>query len=537
MCKINLDIQQKDYSIGGEGYQVFLPYSLEARIPGDESVRLISQIVEGMDLRELYGSYSPLGRKPTDPKTLLKIVAYAYMEGIYSTRKTATACRRDINFMWLLAGEPAPDHTTISRFRKDRIGGIVEGLFYQLVKILEDLGEVTYENVFEDGTKIEANANKYTFVWKKTVEKNEAKMQEKAAEIANEINKAHSTDFAVTKEQADFDMYQMIAFLEQKIKEGTIEKEPGKRKSKEQKQLKTLQGYRERQTNYETSKDILGDRNSYSKTDTDATFMRMKDDHMKNGQLKAGYNVQLVIDGEYTIGAGIYSNCSDVGTLKPMLENMYSYNPQMEIGNFVGDAGYESEENYVYLEGKGIEPYIKPQTYEQSKTQKFKDNIGKRENMAYNPEMDEYTCHNNKQIKPVRISKKKSATGYETEITIYECEDCSGCPVKAQCTKAKGNRQIEVSKTFLEKREESFKNITSEQGVLLRVNRSIQSEGAFGIIKQNREFTRFLTRGNENVKTEILLLCFGYNVNKLHAKIQSGRCGKSLHIPKTKDAA
>ena len=405
--------------------------------------------------------------------------------------------------------------------------------------MLAEVGEVTYENTFDDGTKLEANANRYTFVWKKAVEKNEAKMHKKAAAIAEDLNKTYSTEFRVTAGEAEYGIDQMEVFLEQKMKERQIEAVTGsgKRKSKEQKWLEALRGYQKRQFDYDTSKDILGDRNSYAKTDNDATFMRMKDDHMKNGQLKPGYNIQLVVDGEYIIGVGVHSNRTDVGTLKPTLENMYFYNPEMVIKKLTADAGYESEENYVYLEGKEIKYFIKPQTYEKSKTKDFKNDISKRENMAYNPETDEYTCHNNKQLKPIGTSKRKSATGYESEITIYECEDCGGCAFKAQCTKAEGNRQLSVSKKFLEKRNVSLENITSEEGVLLRVNRSIQSEGAFGIIKQDRGFTRFLLRGNENVKTETLLLCFGFNMNKLHAKIQSGRCGKNLHTPEPKSAA
>jgi transposase len=280
---------------------------------------------------------------------------------------------------------------------------------------------------------------------------------------------------------------------------------------------------------YEDSKDIFDGRNSYSKTDHDATFMRMKDDHMKNGQLKPGYNVQLGVDSEYVIGVGIFPNTTDYGTLKPMLENMYHYNQNMIIKNLTADAGYESEENYVYLEKRGICCYIKPQTYEQQKKRSFKNDISKRENMAYNPETDEYTCHNGKQLKPVKIVKQKNASGYESELTVYECEDCGGCPLKDKCTKAKGNRQIKVSKKFIEKRAQSLGNITSKHGVLLRVNRSIQSEGAFGILKEDRQFDRFLTRGKQNVLTETLLLCFAYNLSKLHAKIQNVRCGKSLH--------
>jgi transposase len=509
-----------------------LPINYEVIIPEDDSVRLLNLIVEGMDLKELYEAYSTQGRNPAaDPKNLFKVMVYAYMDWTYSSRKIETSCKRDINFMWLLGGESSPDHTTINRFRKDRLGEIIESLFYQFVRILCELGEVTYENTFFDGTKLEANANRYTFVWKKAIEKNEMKMQLKVAGIAEEINKLYFTGFTVTKETIDSDLYGMMVFLERKMEEGNIAfvNGSGKRKSNEQKLLEALRSYRARQSSYDDSKDILDGRNSYSKTDNDATFMRMKDDHMRNGQLKPGYNVQLGVCGEYVIGAGIFPNANDYGTLKPMLENMYHYNRNMIIKNLTADSGYESEENYTYLESKGIEFYIKPQNYEQQKKRGFKKNISKRENMDYNSETDEYTCHNGKLLKHVGTSKRKSSTGYVSEVTVYECESCEDCPHKEKCTKAKGNRRMEVSKTFIEKRQKSYDNITSELGVLLRINRSIQSEGAFGVLKEDRQFDRFLTRGKQNVLTETLLLCFGYNINKLHAKIQSERCGKNLH--------
>jgi transposase len=527
-----LNLQQKNYITNKGNYQLMLPLNYEVMIPEDDSVRLLNLIIEGMDLKELYEAYSALGRNPaTEPKNLFKVIVYAYMNWTYSTRKIETSCKRDINFMWLLAGDPAPDHSTISRFRKDRLGGIMETLFYQFVKILSELGEVTYENTFFDGTKLEANANRYTFVWKKALEKNELKMHLKATGIAEEINKLYFTEFTVSKETVDIDLYKMLVYLEQKVKERNIVfvYGSGKRKSNEQKLIETLKTYRIRQEGYDESKDILDERNSYSKTDNDATFMRMKDDHMKNGQLKPGYNVQLGVDGEYVIGVGIFPNTTDYATLKPMIENMLRFNANMIIKNLTADAGYESEENYKYLEEKEIVCYIKPQNYEQQKKRKFKNDISKRENMTYNPEIDEYTCCNGKQLKPVSAFNKKSASGYVSEVTVYVCESCEGCPHKEKCTKAKGNRQMQVSKTFIEKRTQSLENITTEHGTLLRVNRSIQSEGAFGVLKQDRQFTRFLTRGSPNVKTETLLLCFGYNLNKLHAKIQNERIGKPLH--------
>ena len=488
--------------------------------------------MEELDYTELYKAYSREGRNPaTEPKILAKVMVYAYMEFTYSTRKIESACRRDINFMWLLNGEPIPDHSTISRFRKNRLGMAIEGLFYQFVQKLSELGEVNHEDIFVDGTKIEAAANRYTFVWKKAVEKNESKMLLKVQTLAEELLKVYHVEFAVAKETINNDMAEMATFLEQKRTEENIVfvHGNGKRKSNLQKLLEALYSYQGRQQGYDDSKEILGERNSYSKTDKDATFMRMKDDHMRNGQLKPAYNVQLAVEAEYVVGVGIFPNPTDTTTLKPLLDRMYSYNTNMIIRRLIADSGYESEENYLYLESKGIDCFIKPQTYEQQKKRSFKKNISKRENMTYDTEIDEYTCHNGKQLKVVSTFNRKSKTGYVSEVTIYECESCEACPDKEKCTKAKGNRRMEVSKTFVEKRQKSYENITTEKGILLRMNRSIQSEGAFGVLKEDRQFDRFLTRGKENVSTELLLLCFGYNVNKLHTKIQNERCGKPLH--------
>ncbi|NRT32205.1 transposase [Clostridium beijerinckii] len=276
------------------------------------------------------------------------------------------------------------------------------------------------------------------------------------------------------------------------------------------------------------SKKIFSKRNSYSKTDPDATFMHMKDDHMRNSQLKPAYNVQIAVESEYVTGVGIFDNRNDIATLIPMLNNM-----KEKIGrkylNIIADSGYESEENYLFLESNKQTPYIKPQTYEKWKKRSFKNDISKRENMKYDAESDFYICHNNRKLIPTSIIHRKSASGYKSEVTVYECENCDNCDYKVKCTKAKGNRKMQVSKTFVEKREISYKNITTEFGTKLRMNRSIQVEGAFGVLKSDYEFNRFLTRGKNSVQTEFILLCFGYNINKLHSKIQNEKTKNHLH--------
>jgi hypothetical protein len=246
--------------------------------------------------------------------------------------------------------------------------------------------------------------------------------------------------------------------------------------------------------------------------------MRMKDDHMRNGQLKPGYNLQLGVEGEYIVGVDISEERSDVQCLIPLLERMERGMDGKRHANIIADAGYESEENYKALTAREQAAYIKPQNYEKSKTRKYKTNAYLRENMPYDPVADTYTCPNGSLFIPMYTTTRKSKNGFKSEITIYECQDCGSCPRKQDCTRAKGNRQIGVSKDFLALRQQSRERITSPKGTELRLNRSIQAEGVFGNMKQNYGFRRYLRRGKENVFTETLLYAIAYNINKYHQK-------------------
>ena len=525
----------KDYTELGQIYQLVLPLSLEGLVPDDDSVRLLSHELEELDYTLLYQAYSAKGRNPAvDPKTMFKILTYAYSQNIYSSRKIETACKRDINFMWLLAGQKAPDHSTIARFRSGFLETACEDLFYQMVKRLADAGELSRETVFIDGTKIESCANKYTFVWKKSVGKWEEKMFHKIQEAVDAVNYEYMQSFTVKEDNRTQDLKTICRYLEEVCEQRnvTFVHGRGKRKSKTQKYLELFRSFLERQTIYDWHAASFKGRNNYSKTDPDATFMHMKDDHMRNAQLKPGYNVQIGVDSEYIVGVDIFQDRNDVWTLVPFTDQL-----EEKLGfrypSVTADSGYESEEAYSYLAEKEITPFIKPQTYEQWKKHSFKKDISKRENMNYDAENDTYTCHNGKKLTARYIKHSKSKSGYKSDVTVYECESCSGCPYKEKCTKSQNNKKLYVSKKFVEQRRSSYENIMSEKGILYRMNRSIQVEGAFGVLKKDYEFQRFLMRGKTKVKLEILLLCMGYNINKLHAKIQGERLGKYLHPVKT----
>ncbi len=491
----------------------------EKIIPADDSVRLLDEIMEEMDYAPLWRAYKRTGRGPaTNPVTMMKILVYANMEGTYSSRAIASSCSRDINYIWLLNGAKAPNHSEIARFRSKRLTECVEEMFYQLVEKLSVLGEIKYEHLFVDGTKIEANANKYSFVWKKSITKYETRLHERLTKLSWELISRYGI-LANTQEE-------LLCALEGKVSIPFVYGR-GKRKSELQRDIELLRELLGRKAKYAGYQETFKGRNSFSKTDPDATFMHMKDDHMRNAQLKPGYNIQLGVEGEYITGVQVSSERSDQLTLIPLLENMES-NLGKTYEDVTADAGYESEENYTYFESKTTECYIKPQNYERSKTKKYKSNMALRENMIYDAKLDEYTCQNGKKIRATYTGKRKSKSGFESEITYYECESCEECQYKKGCTKSKGNRKLQVSKKFVEQRKRSLGRITSDKGILLRMNRSIQSEGAFGVIKQNYGFRQFLLRGNKKVLTEILLVSMGYNINKLHSKIQQKRTGKQL---------
>jgi transposase len=508
-----------NYTTGRKEMQLKLDgYAAEKIIPATDSVRLLDEISEELDYRNLFRAYSHIGRKPaTNPITLFKILTYGGMDGKHSSRELERACNRDINYMWLLCDEKAPNHSEIARFRSQRLSECCEDLFYQLVKKLQERGEIKYEHLFVDGTKIEANANKYSFVWKKSTNKYQERLEKKVESFLCELHDRYAI-FGSCEE-----IRKALLFL----KTEPFVHGRGNRKSQLQRDVEQLSEYILRQQKYEKYQQTFNGRNSFSKTDPDATFMRMKEDHMRNAQLKPGYNVQLAVEGEYITGLDVSSERSDQLTLIPLLDSMDEHIGQV-YGDVTLDAGYESEENYTYFEKKEQTCYIKPQNYERSKTRKFKSNMALRENMPYDALKDEYACQNGKKLRAVYVGKRKSKSGFESEITYYECESCEGCAHKKNCTRAKGNRKMQISKEFLRQREQSLKNITSEKGILLRMNRSIQAEGAFGVIKQDYGFRQFLLRGNKKVKTEMFLMAMSYNVNKLHNKIQANRTGSQL---------
>ena len=477
-------------------------------IPENAPVRLTDAQLEELDYRRLYKAYSSIGRNPvTDPRVMFKVLVYTSQElHLYSSRRIEDACRNRVDVIWLLGDEPVPDHSSIARF-KQRCAEEIEDLFYQYVRLLEAQGETDHEVVFIDGTKLESRAGRYTFCWRGTVEKNLSRLKETVRALTG-LTTLHG-----------------LQQRQKRTKPAVLVSGKGNHKTQEQRDWERLEDLRQRWEQYTEALEIMGpDRNSYSKTDPDATFMRMKDDHMKNGQLKPGYNVQIAVNSEYITGIEVFSNRTDYGTLEPFLRQLEKKHKKKYL-RVTTDSGYESLDNLLYLEENGQLSFIKPQNHEQVKTKKYRSQIGRMENMAYDEESDTYTCAMGKTLSLYRESKDKYSK-HDVVVSHYRCEDCVGCPRRDECCKAKDEnkpKEIRVRKQYKEKRAISEANITTEEGVYLRLCRSIQVEGAFGLLKNDFGFRRFLTRGKKNVRTELFILAMGFNLKKLWKKREAGR--------------
>lgn len=501
--------KQDQYTVYERHGQLVLALNSEIMLPENAPVRLLSAQLEELEYGKLYEAYSSKGRKSAaEPRVLFKVLVHGYLCGIYSSRKLEEACQYRIDFRWLLEDRKAPDHSTLARFRTGRCKEAVEDLFYQFVRKLEEAGETDHKAVFLDGTKLESRAGRYTFVWRKSVEKQLARIKERLKILTGLTTSA-----------------EVHSLQEEEAGEIVFVRGTGKRKSQAQRDWEERQALLERWERYEEMLSTMGEgRNSCSTTDPDATFMRMKEDHMRNGQLKPGYNVQIAVNSEYITGLEAFPDRTDVRTLRPMLEKL-SQRHQARYEEVVADAGYESLENYLYLEQNGQMCFIKPANYDQKRTRKFQKQVGRIENMKYDPEEDSFTCAQGRKLY-LRRETTEVQDGQLVSTAWYRCEDCSGCPCRSQCCRAKDPdrpKELVLKKTFWEKREQAARNILTERGLHLRLCRSIQVEGAFGLLKNDFGFRRFLTWGKANIRTELFLLALAFDLKKLWMKREQGR--------------
>ncbi|MEK3732013.1 IS1182 family transposase [Paenibacillus sp. FSL M8-0334] len=512
--------------------QMHMILDLESLIPSHHVARIIDEMIESIPDELLFAHYVGGGRSSYHPKMMLKVILYGYSQKVYSCRGIEKLLQENLPAMWLAAMQQ-PDFRTLNDFRGVRMKSLMDELFQTMIKKLINDNFITMENYFLDGTKIEANANKYSFVWKKSTLRFEEKLKEKVqatlAHIHTLTQQEASEMVATDPDELPVQLEETAVILEEQVERLTEQiaqtndsearKALRKERSAWKQPLKKIrQDFLPRLAKYDQQKACFGDRNSYSKTDPDATFMRMKEDHMKNGQLKPGYNVQMATENQFILFYSLHQRPTDTRCFIPHMEQLAASSLPMPK-TVIADAGYGSEENYLYALGEEKETrfdFLIPYgSYMHEQTRRYKKNMKHASNWTYEELDDRFICPNGRYVSFKKYQTKKTRSGLEQSFKIYECEDCSDCPLKAACTKAKGNRQVHWNTVWEELKAKAKTALEDDEKSAIYARRKVEVESVFGHIKGNRSFRRFSLRGLEKVHTEFGIVALAHNLLKV----------------------
>ena len=489
---------------------LLLPPSLDELVPENHMVRVVDAVIDRLDISDILSTYRGGGNSAFNPKMMLKVLVFAYLSNVYSSRRIEELLRRDIYFMWL-AGMKRPDFRTINYYRGKRLKEGFDTVFTQVVRLLHEEGFVSLKVQYIDGTKIESVANKYTFVWRGSVEKYDARLKAKTEALLRQIEQNHAIENQENPVPEELTAEEVTKRVE-RIKEKVDADNLGKEERKALKQIETDSV--PRMNRYREQLETMGSRNSYSKTDPDATFMRMKEDAMLNGQLKPGYNVQISTENQFITNFGIYQRPTDTLTMISYLESFKArYGMQSE--EIVADSGYGSEENYEYMFSNGMTPYVKYNMFHVEQRRGYRNNPFRVSNLFYNPDDDFYVCPMGQKLKFISQEKRYTASGYQQTVSVYRACRCEGCPLRGQCHKSKRDRQIEVNHTLDDYKARARELLTSEQGIKHRSNRPIEPEAVFGQIKECGRFRRLRLKGLTGAKIDFGLKALAHNLRKL----------------------
>lgn len=489
-----------------------------------DPVLTFDEFMEGIDLKK-YLKVLPkhdTGRIRYNPVNMLKTVLFGFMtKGYMSLRELEDSCKVNIRFMYLMDND-TPTYRTFGYFINEVVANSIEDIFNDINREIFDREKVDLNHLYIDGSKFEANANKYSFVWKKATEKSRYRLYDKITILLDEMNSLLASSGMKIQTNTEYVPDELREILDRynhllNIDENTFVYGRGHRKTVYQRQYEKLAEYIDKLEEYIEKVSICGDnRNSYSKTDNSATFMRIKTDYMGNDQLLPAYNVQVGVADEYIAVVDVNQYRSDMDCFVPLMEkfkNTYGHYPKYPIG----DAGYGSYNNYIFCEQHGMEKYMKfPMYKKETKDRKYHENPFR----AVNFQIDDngiLRCLNGKAF---NFAYRQQVRGnkYGRQEEVYVCEDCSNCPYADQCKKTDKNRTIRMNEELTSMHEEVIGNLQSIQGSLLRMNRSIQAEGTFGIIKNDRWYKKIVRRGLKSVELEVFLVSIGHNLYKYYNK-------------------
>jgi transposase len=492
-----------------------LPPSLEDLISPKHLVRVVNAVIERINLKILEQGYKGGGASNYHPRMMLKVLVYAYSMKLYSCRKIDQALGQDIHFMWL-SGMQRPDFRTINNFRSGSLNSLIEKVFGEVLDFLMEQGYVKLENYFVDGTKLQADANKHTAVWASNTTRYKENLKAKVKVLFDQIDEqnkqedehygeGHYESEGHTSTLSSDQIRQKAAQLNEQLAQVTDGKEQRRVKRIEGK----LQEAAQKMEQYENQERVLAGRRSYSKTDPDAIFMRMKD-----GQFLPAYNVIQGTEDQFIINYTLSQSSGESHLLKAHLQQL-----EQRLGklpeNIVGDAAYGSEENYAYLKGKSRAAYLKYTGYYHEQTRKHKQDRFHRDNLPYDPLTDSFTCPNGEKLLRKTSTKHINPSGYERLANLYESRNCEGCSLADACKKkGQERRQLSINPTWDEFKKQARTILSSEKGIALRKQRSIDVESSFGDIKYNQGYHRFRLRGLKKVTIEWGLIAISHNLRK-----------------------
>lgn len=497
---------------------LLFPQRIDRDIPKDDPVRILKSVIESLDLSGFKKLYHERGRSPYHPKMMLMVILYSYMNNVYSCRKIEKLLYRDIYYIWL-SGYQKPDFATINRFR-NRVKNEIGHIFTLLVLILVEKGFVTLEVEYLDGTKIESKANKYTFVWRKSVERNREKLLEKIRVLLQQINEQMAQDKAADVDPLELTP-QTLCEISKEFKEALGSAPEAKTKEEKaaqrgkNKMFKELERHGEKLAEYNSRLEQMEGRNSISKTDPSATFMRMKEDAMCNGQTKPGYNLQISSENQFITDFALFPNPTDTLTFIPFLGSFpgrYGRFPK----RVVADSGYGSEENYRFMDEAGIEGFVKYNRFHLEHRPRYKPDTFHPDSLYYNEEGDYYICPMGQRMSRTGTLQTRTEGGYISQSACYRAIRCKGCPLRCLCYKAKANqRTIRVNHRLNAYKRKACELLTSEEGIKERRRRCIEPEAVFGQMKSNMAYRRFRHMGKDKVVMDFTFFAIAFNIKKL----------------------
>lgn len=507
---------------------VRVPLSIEEFIEPGHLVRIIDGMVEGLNMEDLEAYYPGGGSSAYHPKMMIKVWLYGYCKQLYTSRPLARALREQLPMMWLAGGQ-TPNFKTLSEFRGNRMQGIMDLLFKEVLCLLVKEEYIDLGDLYIDGSKWEANANRHKVVWAKNTERYKAAVLSRIEDLLEQVHRLQgeedlrygSKDLPEVGSQKEVQLVltsaQVCENLE-RINDLIAQNASDSNKEKCLKKVsKALRKEGEKLSKYEQQEVILAHRNSFSHTDKDATCLRMKDD-----RLLPGYNLQHTTSNQFIVNYTVEQCASDSTTLIAHLDKMearFEELPKVKELNVCADAGYGSEENYVAMQKRHINAYVKYPLFFQEQSGELLKAKFRRENFPYDPQQDEFTCPNGRKLTYRWTQIETSTTGYERRVRSYECQSCEGCVFAPECKKnPEKNRTVQFSPLFEAYKDKARDLLLSDKGKQMRAQRSIEVETAFADLKFNMQHRRFVLRKRKKVYVEFGFLAISHNLRKIYCE-------------------